>query len=190
MSGGAASGRGRALTSEERAALGSLCECVDTDRVRLHDAAPDALRRWVLALSGGRAVALGNHVFLPGDRAGDIPLLAHELTHCGQYQAWGGLAYFARGINEQVRDMLSRLGIGDSPYRWRPAGGRPFDSYGMEQQGQIVEDCYRGDPEAAAVSPYRPATTRDTASMNASTSSVVVSNDAIQRTSGRSGSHS
>ena len=182
--GGATAGWGRTLTRAERAALGSLCDCVDTDRVRLHEAAADGLRRWVLALSGGRAVALGNHVFLPADRAGDIPLLAHELTHCGQYQAWGGITYFARGIGDRVRDVLSRVGIGDSPYQWRAASGRPFESYGMEQQGQIVEECYRGDPAAAAVSPYRPATTRDTASMNASTSSAVVSNDAIQRTSG------
>jgi hypothetical protein len=26
----------------------------------------------------------------------------------------------------------------------------------MEQQGQIVEDCFRGDRAALAVSPYRP----------------------------------
>ena len=33
---------------------------------------------------------------------------------------------------------------------------KPFERYGMEQQGQIVEDCYRGSAEAAAISPYRP----------------------------------
>jgi hypothetical protein len=27
----------------------------------------------------------------------------------------------------------------------------------MEQQGQIVEDCFNGDPVAAGLSPYRPA---------------------------------
>ena len=188
MTDGAGAGRGRPLSSAERIALGTLCDRMQADRVRLHDSPRDSLRRLVLVLSGNRAVALGNHVYLPDHRARDIPLLAHELTHCGQYQAWGGVAYFARGIGDRVRDMLSRVGIGDSPYRWRPAAGRPFASYGMEQQGQIVEDCYRGDPRAATLSPYRPPTTRDTASMKASTSSAVVSNAAIQRTSDRSGS--
>ena len=176
------------LTAHEREALGTLCEQIEADRVRLHDAAGDRFRRLVLALSGQRAVALGNHVFLPAAAARDIPLLAHELTHCGQYQAWGPLAYFVRGAADRVRDILSRAGIGDSPYHWRPASGRPFAAYGMEQQGQIVEDRYRGDPRAEALSPYSPTTTRDTASMKASTSSAVVSNDAIHRTSGRSGS--
>ena len=182
---GAGRGRGRPLNADERAALGTLCECIDIDSVRLHAAPGDRFRDLVLAVSGNRAVALGNHVYLPRDRAGDIALLAHELTHCGQYQAWGWLAYFARGIGDRVRDVLSRVGIGDSPYRWAPEAGRPFASYGMEQQGQIVEDCYRGNAAAAALSPYRPRETCESAATKRSTSSSVVSNDAIHRTSDR-----
>ena len=100
---------------------------------------------------------MGNHVFLPDRCAGDLATLAHELTHCGQYQAWGGWRYFTRGAATQVRDLLHRgLGVGESPYAYRLEEGKPFDAYGMEQQGQIVEDSYRGDPAALAVSPFRP----------------------------------
>lgn len=143
------------LTPWERRALGNLCELVDCDRVRIHRDSRDGLRSVVLALSGNRAVALGNHVFLP-DGQDDVAVLAHELTHCGQYQAWGPLMYYGRGIADRVRDILHlSLGIGTSPYRYA-AGGRPFEAYRMEQQGQIVEDCYRGDPAARAVAPYSP----------------------------------
>jgi hypothetical protein len=149
------------LTAEERARLGTLPGRVDCGRVRLHrgrgEGAAAALRRAVLWASRGRAIALGNHVFLPDRCAGDLATLAHELTHCGQYQAWGGWRYFTRGAVAQLRDLLHRtLGIGRSPYAYRLEDGKPFDAYGMEQQGQIVEDSFRGNRAALAVSPYRP----------------------------------
>ena len=149
------------LTPEECARLGSLPGRVDCDRVRLHRAASGgpagALRRLVLWLSRGRAIALGNHVFLPDRCAGDLAVLAHELTHCGQFQAWGPWRYFARGAGAQLRELLHRrIGVCPSAYAYRLEEGKPFDAYGMEQQGQIVEDSFRGDRAALAVSPYRP----------------------------------
>ena len=149
------------LTAEECARLGSLPSRVDCERVRLHRAprsgAAGAARRVVLWLSRGRAVALGNHVFLPDRCAGDLAILAHELTHCGQYQSWGAWRYFARGAGAQLRELAHRvLGFGRSPYAYRLEQGKPFDAYGMEQQGQIVEDSFRGDRAALAVSPFRP----------------------------------
>jgi hypothetical protein len=148
------------LRPDERAALGTLCDCFDWRRVTLHRGGGEAgtlataLRRLVLGLSGGRAVALGNHVFLPDRARADLATLAHELTHCAQYQAWGPLRYFARGALEQGRDLAHRLtGLGTSPYRYVP-DGRPFEAYGMEQQGQIVEDRFRRDPAAARASPF------------------------------------
>jgi len=115
------------------------------------------MRDLVLWLSRGRAVALGNHVFLPDNRAGDLATLAHELTHCGQFQQWGAPQYYLRGVTEQLRDLQFRcFGMGRSPYAYRLEVGKPFEAYGMEQQGQIVEDSFRGDPAALAVSPYRP----------------------------------
>ena len=148
------------LNLDEQSALGTLAARVDLSRVRLHRAhpeRPDGLRRAVLWASRGRAVTLGNHVFLPDDSAREVPVLAHEVTHCGQYQNWGPLAYFGRGAITQLRDLLHRrFGLGESPYTYQVEMGKPFEAYGMEQQGQIVEDCFRGDPAALAVSPFRP----------------------------------
>jgi hypothetical protein len=115
------------------------------------------LRAMVLGLSRNRAVALGNHVFLPDHCCRDLPILAHELTHCSQYQSWGPVAYFSRGVLNQFRDLLYRkLGIGSSPYRYSTEPGTPFHAYGMEQQCQIVEDCFRGHPHARNISPVQP----------------------------------
>ena len=127
---------------------------VDWTRVRIHDgetgSAAELVRRAVLLASGGRAVALGNHVFLPARSSCDVALLAHELTHCAQYQAWGAFRYFARGAAAQVRDLLHRaLGVGASPYRYTIEPGKPFHAYGMEQQAQIIEDRIRRLPPTA-----------------------------------------
>jgi hypothetical protein len=56
--------------------------------------------------------------------------------------------YFARGLREQLRyARWRRLGTGANPYHWRP-DARPFEAYGMEQQGKIVEDAFRGNRDA------------------------------------------
>jgi len=144
------------LAPDELAALGTLAEAVDLNRVRLHRGAGGAaarlLRSALLTLSGGRAVTLGNHVFLPDGCCRSVPVLAHELTHCAQYQAWGPLRYYARGAALQLRHLLHRaLGLGRNPYAWHLDGERSFETYGMEQQGQIVEDATRGHPGARRV---------------------------------------
>ena len=149
------------LTPEEVRRLGALPAQVDCARVRLHRE-PGRLRSFILWASRGRAVTLGNHVFLPDRCASDLAVLAHELTHCGQFQRWGAPRYFMRGATAQLRELLfRRLGLGRSPYAYRLEAGKPFDAYGMEQQGQIVEDSFRGNAEALAVSPYRPGGDQD-----------------------------
>jgi uncharacterized protein DUF4157 len=149
------------LTPNQCAQLGGLALALDCARVRIHTAESTGLskafRRIVLSLSRGRAVALGNHIFLPQRSDDDLAVLAHELTHCVQYQRWGAPRYYARGLREQARDLLHRLlGVGQSPYAYRIEGEKPFEAYGMEQQGQIVEDCFRSDALARRVSPYQP----------------------------------
>ena len=149
------------LTERECRALGTLAASVDCSRVRVHRAGATGvrgmLRSAVLALSRGRAVALGNHIFLPDRHAHDLAVLAHEVTHAGQYQRWGALSYFSRGAVTQVRDLLYRTArLGRCPYRYTAVPGQPFQAYGMEQQGQIVEDSFRGDPVAQAISPFHP----------------------------------
>jgi hypothetical protein len=57
----------------------------------------------------------------------------------------------------QLRELMHRKAkLGASPYRYTPEPGKPFAAYGMEQQGQIVEDCFRGYPDARAISPFQP----------------------------------
>lgn len=132
---------------------------LDTARVRVHgagSAGPARLARLVvLRLSRGRAVALGNHVFLPARCERDPAVLAHELTHCAQYQAWGPWRYYRRGAAAQLRDLLHRsLGLCGSPYAYCVDADKPFHAYGMEQQAQMVEDrvrraCAAGPPSSS-----------------------------------------
>jgi hypothetical protein len=149
------------LTPNEHAALGNLSSLVDCQPVRVYRSSASGpaslVRRLVLFASRNRATALGNHVFLPDRWERDTAVLAHELTHCGQYQAWGPLRYIARGAAAQTRELLFRkMGIGSSPYHYEFEAGKPFEAYGIEQQGQIVEDCFRGDPDARRLSPFQP----------------------------------
>ena len=148
------------LTPAECAELGNVTAAVDCGRVRLYRDAQGTsglIRRIVLGASRNRAIALGNHVFLPDECRSDVAVLAHELTHCGQYQAWGSLKYFTKGAIAQLRHLMFRtLRIGSSPYWYHCEPGKPFEAYGMEQQGQIVEDCFRGHPAAQALSPFQP----------------------------------
>jgi Domain of unknown function (DUF4157) len=151
---------GRRVAPELCAAIGALPLPVDWSRVRLYREGcgrhAGLTRRLVLWLSGGRACALGNHVFLPSRCEGDIALMAHEMTHCAQYQAWGPWRYFTRGAAAQIRHLVHRrLGVGRNPYEYRPAADMPFDAYGMEQQAQIVEDAHRGSAAARAITSGR-----------------------------------
>jgi hypothetical protein len=144
------------VSPEVCAAIGDLPLRVDWSRVRVYGSecgrGAGLVRRAVLSLSLGRAVALGNHVFLPARCEGDLATLAHEATHCAQYQAWGPWRYFTRGAAAQLRDLAFRvLGVGRSPYAYVAVPGRPFGEYGMEQQAQIVEDALRGSAAARAI---------------------------------------
>ena len=111
----------------------------------------DPLRRLVLLFSRGRGVTLGHWIFLPDWCADDPAVLAHEMEHVRQYEEWGALRYYARGIKEQTQHLLSHLGLAANPYDWRRAGIKPFEEYGMEQQGQLVEDAFRGDRVAGRI---------------------------------------
>ena len=140
--------RPRCLREPELTVLDLIPLDVDCTRVRVYECECSGLagklRRLVLRTSRNRAVALGNHIFLPDWCQGDIGVLAHELTHSGQFQAWGPIRYFARGIAAQLQYLLHQtLRIGSSPYQYQVTPGKPFESYGMEQQAQIVEDRCR-----------------------------------------------
>jgi hypothetical protein len=140
------------LLETERRVLEAIPFEADWSRVRLYrpgcSGAAGWLRRLVLHSSRNRAIALGNRVFLPDRCEGDLGVLAHELTHCAQYQAWGPGVYYMRGMIAQLRDLAHRtLRVGSSPYSYRVKPGKPFGSYGMEQQAQMVEDRFRQGSE-------------------------------------------
>lgn len=136
------------LTAEEQARLASLLPPAAIDPV-WHRSPDDWWRRLVLRLSGGRAVTLGRHIFLPDNCVRDLAVWAHELVHVGQYRRWGPLVYYSRGAACQARYWLHRAGLARDPYEWRSLAERRFDQYGMEQQAQLVEDAFRGDALAA-----------------------------------------
>ncbi|MDF3053138.1 MAG: hypothetical protein K0S19_1243 [Geminicoccaceae bacterium] len=146
----------RLLTDAERAVLESIPLEIDCSLVRLYEGncsgRTGRLRRLVLLASRNRAIALGNHVFLPDRCRGDLGTVVHELTHCGQYQAWGPLKYFARGFAAQARHLIYRtVRIGRNPYWYRVTPGKPFRAYGMEQQAQMIEDRFRARNQDQAV---------------------------------------
>lgn len=148
-------------TPEEQAGLAVLLPELDCRLVRLYRGDETgwrrAVRRLVLWAGGGRAVTLGNQVFLPARWARDPAVVAHELTHCGQYQAWGRWVYFARGAAAQARYLIHRTtGWCESPYRYRIQPGKPFEEYGMEEQAQMVEDWVRAPLGSPPLTPRRP----------------------------------
>ena len=75
----------------------------------------------------------------------DAMFLAHELTHVWQWQhkAQTGYSAFA---------AASEHGDSDDPYRFDLTPGKPFLSYGYEQQAALVEEfvcCRALDPDGA-----------------------------------------
>jgi len=137
----------RSLTRAELELGARYTPGVDLGPVRVFDGSGTGgqrrLHRLVLRLSRGRAVTLGNWVFLPGRADLDLPVLVHELVHCGQFQRWGALRYFWRGAAEQLRFLVYQgLKVGRNPYAYE-AGTPPGTARGMEQQAQMVEDTMR-----------------------------------------------
>ena len=128
------------LGEGDREAIAHVPLRLECERVRLYRSGcggrAGLVRRIVLGLSRDRAIALGNQVFLPRRCGADPAVLAHELTHCAQYQAWGPVRYYLSGAATQLRELGHRLfGVGRSQYAWRYEPAKPFDAYGMEQQG-------------------------------------------------------
>jgi hypothetical protein len=144
----------RPLISSERELLRCFNGSIDLDRVRVYDNR-SLLGRIVTWCTRGAAIALGYHVFIP--REAPLPTMAHELAHVAQFHEWGGLRYFARGAWNQV---VLRALLGRDVYHWEPEPGKDFAAYGMEQQGQIVQDSFdlRSPRRASArkLSPWSP----------------------------------
>ena len=72
----------------------------------------------------------------------DAPLLMHELTHVWQ------------GRNKLIRDIQILVAAKDREYSYRL--GKQWRDYGLEQQGEIVEDFNRGTVENGNAHPAGP----------------------------------
>lgn len=138
-----------------------MCERIDCDKVEVHRGNDgkirNAVRDLVLKISDGRAVTLGNHIYLP-DGTTSTATLAHELTHTGQFQRDRAPGYYVDAAFERLDEGLNRLRLGPSPYEIpNPLRANySFSLYGMEQQAVIVQQCFLGRPDACGVSPYGP----------------------------------
>jgi RHS repeat-associated protein len=133
------------LSDKERTDLGKLCRQADCSKIHVYRGndgrGANALRSAVLKTSGGRSVTLGNNIYLSDRDANSRSALAHEATHAWQYQLLGGSEWLRRAVNDRVWEAT-----GGNPYEYR-LNGRPFSQYntdGLEQQAQIVEDCVSG----------------------------------------------
>jgi hypothetical protein len=127
----------RSLTQAEIRTLGDWCAVAICDLVAIVDG------------PFSRSVTFGYTILLGTDDWNSPDVLAHELTHTTQYETWGPAAYYLAALQDR---KLESEGI--SPYAYT-LDGRPYGSYGMEQQAQITQDCFNGaNPAACSVTPY------------------------------------
>lgn len=152
----------RPLTAEERQKLGDECDSghVDCDKVQVHtgndDKSQNADREmWLKTCNGCSAITIGNDIYVRGgnvEQSGDVnkDLLAHEVTHVGQFQRWGWIRYTAQGLATQFFDNV----LHEDQYSVPLPMKRAWSNYGMEQQATIVEQCSAGNPVYCAKSPY------------------------------------
>jgi hypothetical protein len=91
-------------------------------------------------INGGRAYTLGNTINLPGKAHASphqyVPVIIHELVHVWQYQH-GGWGYAPSAVKAQL--------FGDG-YDFAKAlrAGKPWVKMNPEQQGQMIQDAFRG----------------------------------------------
>jgi RHS repeat-associated protein len=133
-----------------RSKLGNLCQEVDCDKAQIH---------FVGWMPADKAMTLGNHMFfgrrLNPNRVGDVALLAHELTHVGDFQEQPS---FLSALEVATTFPLGATPGGLSPYNWKQYPLGSWQEYNLESRAQIVQDCFRlgSGSLACEISPYRP----------------------------------
>ncbi|MDX1614737.1 MAG: DUF4157 domain-containing protein [Candidatus Promineifilaceae bacterium] len=94
----------------------------------------------VFERNGQRAFATWHTVNLPAMRAGDLPLLVHELTHVLQYERVGSV-YIGQGLWVQYRKGRAAYDYGGQDgLQQAISAGKQYRDYNREQQGQIAQD--------------------------------------------------
>jgi hypothetical protein len=120
------------------------------------DKSTNAKRKmWLKACNGCGAITVGHDIYfadatVTNKKTGAVnkQVLAHEMTHVGQFEDWGALGYVVGGGLTQFFNLF------EDQYSVPLPMGRNWTRYGMEQQATIVEQCYAGVQVYCANSPY------------------------------------
>jgi hypothetical protein len=151
------------MTDAEKKEMSDFCNSdnVNCDKVQIHEGKDGWFQNLVRTvgtfISRGRTFTLGNHIYV-GDQNmhnGTVRdyTLAHELTHVFQLHALGAEEYWDKMLRIHSNDIF---GDSNAPYQLPSVPGGMFFHYGLEQQGQIVEDCFGPKVAWCTVSPFRP----------------------------------
>jgi hypothetical protein len=129
----------RPLAHEETQAAAAV---LGPGAIRYNDVriAQGGLLRLAFSMNNDRAFATWYTINLPDNRAKDLALLVHELTHTRQYERVGSV-YIGQGLWVQSRLGREAYDYGgpDGLLKDRAAGKR-YSDYNREQQGQIAQD--------------------------------------------------
>jgi len=157
----------RPLTDAERRALGDMCEQIDCDKVNVYDGhdgkEANARRDLILKSTLGRSITLGHDIYISGHDlsrySGYVKrdVLAHEMTHVGQYEKWGAFEYYGTAAVTQWigNSLFGKLEGRRNPEYQVPLPLEPGFNYGMEQMAEIVRFCSMGLTTYCAASPYK-----------------------------------
>jgi RHS repeat-associated protein len=126
--------RADTIPMELQQRLGNMCESIDCNKA---DIVTGGLRyNLYRLLPDQRALTMGNRIYLPRstdlNSEGGVALVAHELTHSGDYQSGGAMRvfkYYGAGIAGQVSDIWG------NPYEWRNRPTSDFSTCHLEQRG-------------------------------------------------------
>lgn len=100
-------------------------------------------------------IALGYQIHFRAAGNPSITGLAHELTHVFQYDR-----IFLRNGGRYAAYFMALHALPGSPYKltYPLDPGRAWTSYNLEQQADIVRDCFRSPSisNSCSVSPFNP----------------------------------
>jgi hypothetical protein len=132
-----------------------MCDEIDCDQASI--VSTGRIARLVPAGSG---MTLGNKMYF--GRAPnvndpvDVALVAHELTHVGDFQHNPAMLSVSEVILTRLMDLTRDL----DPYDWQQYGIQAWSAYNLEARARIVQDCFIAggsiNSTACAISPYYP----------------------------------
>ena len=130
--------------------LGDMCDEIDCDKATMYV--------WgVMPANAG--LTIGSDMYfgrmLDPNNLYDVSLLAHELTHVGDFQkqpAW--FSVYEAVATFSFENFTARGDV----YNWKQYPLGSWQEYNLESRAQIVQDCFRrgSGSLACAISPYHP----------------------------------